>query len=196
MKTCVTTENAECLVSRIVVKRVWRTIRLAPASSIYLQLRTMAADLPHIASGATMAQPHVTKAQIAVLWLRRDLRVADNPALVAALQAAVTVVRCFGQPHCTPFKPLPRLCQFYPPPRPRDLYPPVRWPPSRGRGDWRNHVHADRVTTSHACLCCRCPSSCGPQRKRASSSRAAARGGGSCRACGPSRRTSRLWAAN
>lgn len=52
--------------------------------------------MPHTASGVPMAQPHASKAQIAVLWLRRDLRVADNPALVAALQAAVTVVRCLN----------------------------------------------------------------------------------------------------
>jgi len=28
-----------------------------------------------------------------LLWLRRDLRVADNPALLAALQTAAVVVR-------------------------------------------------------------------------------------------------------
>ncbi len=81
----------------------------------------MAADLPHTASGVTMAQPHVTKAQIAVLWLRRDLRVADNPALVAALQAAVTVVRCYGQSLGLQFMPQSRPCQHHPPPRHRDM---------------------------------------------------------------------------
>ena len=28
-----------------------------------------------------------------ILWFRRDLRVSDNPALIAAVQAATTVVR-------------------------------------------------------------------------------------------------------
>ena len=69
-----------------------------------------------------MPQPH-TKAQIAVLWLRRDLRVADNPAMVAALQAAVTVVRCLTSvlfPHlCTSRPDVPS----YPPPQ-----QPVRLP--------------------------------------------------------------------
>lgn len=32
------------------------------------------------------------KVPTALLWLRRDLRVADNPALVAALQCALHVV--------------------------------------------------------------------------------------------------------
>ena len=34
----------------------------------------------------------MNKVTTALLWLRRDLRVADNPALVAALQGAVHVV--------------------------------------------------------------------------------------------------------
>lgn len=37
--------------------------------------------------------PATNKVPTALLWLRRDLRVADNPALVAALQGAFQVVR-------------------------------------------------------------------------------------------------------
>ncbi len=37
--------------------------------------------------------PATNKVPTALLWLRRDLRVADNPALVAALQGAFRVVR-------------------------------------------------------------------------------------------------------
>ena len=37
--------------------------------------------------------PAGNKVPTALLWLRRDLRVADNPALVAALQGALQVVR-------------------------------------------------------------------------------------------------------
>ncbi len=43
-----------------------------------------------------------------LVWFRRDLRVADNPALTAALQAAKTVVLLspsFSGPQRGPFSP-------------------------------------------------------------------------------------------
>ena len=52
--------------------------------------------------GLLGSMPAFHKVPTALLWLRRDLRVADNPALVAALQGAVQVVRAlhasFGCP--------------------------------------------------------------------------------------------------
>lgn len=38
------------------------------------------------------AYPASKEFQTAIVWFRRDLRVDDNPALVAALNAAVNVV--------------------------------------------------------------------------------------------------------
>lgn len=59
----------------------------------------MAATLPHTSSRMVADQlapmpapPPMNKVPTALLWLRRDLRVADNPALVAALQGALHVV--------------------------------------------------------------------------------------------------------
>ena len=88
----------------------------------------MATDLPHTASGVTMAQPHATQAQIAVLWLRRDLRVADNPALVAALQAAVTVVRAPQSFRCIVARLKLGSATVARPPRHLDVYPPAGRP--------------------------------------------------------------------
>ena len=48
--------------------------------------------------GAPPAAPQTQLVPTALLWLRRDLRVSDNPALVASLQGSVKVVR----PHRPP----------------------------------------------------------------------------------------------
>jgi hypothetical protein len=53
-----------------------------------------APDAPPAAAPHSLPQqapPHVPGTVL--LWLRRDLRVADNPALLAALQTAAVVVR-------------------------------------------------------------------------------------------------------
>ncbi len=42
--------------------------------------------------GPPPAAPQPPLVPTALLWLRRDLRVSDNPALVASLQGAVKVV--------------------------------------------------------------------------------------------------------
>lgn len=47
--------------------------------------------LPNVAAPQPAAPPLLVST--ALLWLRRDLRVSDNPALVASLQGAVNVVR-------------------------------------------------------------------------------------------------------
>jgi DNA photolyase len=74
-----------------------RCCALVPAHSADMA----AAALPQAASSRLIADslaplpapPNpMNKVTTALLWLRRDLRVADNPALVAALQGAVHVV--------------------------------------------------------------------------------------------------------
>lgn len=58
-----------------------------------------------------MALPHVPGTVL--LWLRRDLRVADNPALLAALQTAAVVVRLL------PFRHTMGGCVMAPAARPK-----------------------------------------------------------------------------
>ena len=55
------------------------------------------ASLSSLSAGVPQRPPGVV-----LLWLRRDLRVADNPALIAALQTGAVVVRsCVLCPRCS-----------------------------------------------------------------------------------------------
>lgn len=87
-----------------------------------------------------------------LLWFRRDLRLADNPALVAALAMQSEVVRSG---------------------RARGRGAPAPPPVRTFAAAWSAHL-------AHALPFChrRCPCTCGPPRRRGSSSRGAARAGG------------------
>ena len=55
------------------------------------------ASLSSLSAGVPQRPPGVV-----LLWFRRDLRVADNPALIAALQTGAVVVRaCVLCPRCS-----------------------------------------------------------------------------------------------
>ena len=154
-----------------------------------------------------MPQSHVAKAQTAVLWLRRDLRVADNPALVAALQAAVTVVRSLVATTTSVESPLhsPRMAEFATHPHMHPLLielivrPSAQdrlVAPSATQLTMRPCRGVEGVTRFRVFLSLqprarRYRFSCGLLRRRVSFSRVAARDGGSCRVCGRSRRI--LW---
>lgn len=44
------------------------------------------------AQSGPQCQPSAPPFKTVILWFRRDLRVSDNPALIAAVQAATNVV--------------------------------------------------------------------------------------------------------
>lgn len=59
---------------------------------MYVQPTSATLRPASLASSLTAgAAPHI--AGTVLLWFRRDLRIADNPALIAALQTGATVVR-------------------------------------------------------------------------------------------------------
>lgn len=105
-----------------------------------------------------------------IVWFRRDLRLSDNPALAAAVQSSINVVRYVGSCHVVALgllRPSGTSCVFT-----LHSFP------------LNNH---DR---RHRFLC-----TSGRLRRRVNSSLAAAVAGGCARACLPLLQSWRLWGA-